>query len=112
MRPSGSASPFHGSEPEPITQITGRRVENEVIPDLLDIGERRERAWLSRYDAEPDRMLADGDAIANELFAHYRNVRMPNLGLSGDDVAALLAHIDAESRAVSERARKSRAFAR
>jgi len=26
MRPSGSASPFHGSEPEPITQISGRRV--------------------------------------------------------------------------------------
>lgn len=42
-------------------------------------------------------MLADGDPIATALFAEYRQVRMPNLSLSDDDVAALLSYLQARS---------------
>src|SRR6267143_1154396 len=36
-------------------------------PDLLNVTTLRERAWLSRYLAEPDRMLAEGDPLATAL---------------------------------------------
>jgi len=67
-------------------------------PDLLNVTTLRERGWLARYVAEPDRMLAEGDRIAAALFAKYKNVRMPNLGLDSEEVAALLSHIEQQSR--------------
>jgi protein SCO1 len=74
-------------------------------PDLLDVSSRRDRRWLARYVAEPDAMLADGDRIAEELFARYKNVRMPNLKLDSDEVAAVLSYIEGEGRTVVEGAR-------
>lgn len=71
-------------------------------PDLLNVTSLRERSWLARYVAEPDRMLAEGDGVAAALFAKYQNVRMPNLGLTNEEVAALLSHIDQQSRAALE----------
>jgi protein SCO1 len=44
-------------------------------------------------------MLAQRDRIATELFAKYRNVRMPNLNLSGDDVTALVSYIERKTQA-------------
>jgi len=49
---------------------------------------------VARYVAEPDRVLADGDPIAAELFARYQNVRMPNLRLAQEEVAVLLSYIE------------------
>src|SRR5438445_24862 len=68
-------------------------------PDLVNVTTLRERAWLARYVAEPDRMLAEGDGVAAALFARYKNVRMPNLGLNDEEVAALVSHIEQRSRA-------------
>jgi len=70
-------------------------------PDLLGVTERRERAWLLRYVAQPDRALAEGDPIATQLLAKYREVRMPNLGLSPEEVAILLGYLEEKSRPVS-----------
>ena len=46
----------------------------------------------------PDRLLDEKDPIAVDLFARYRNVRMPNLRLSPEEVAALLHYIEEKSR--------------
>jgi len=81
-------------------------------PDLLNVTTLRERGWLARYVAEPDQMLAEGDRLATALFAKYRSVRMPNLGLDSEDVAALLSHIETQSRAALEQARQVPASAR
>jgi protein SCO1/2 len=81
-------------------------------PDLLNVTTLRERGWLARYVAEPDRMLAEGDRLATALFAKYQSVRMPNLGLDSEDVAALLSHIETQSRAALEQARQVPASAR
>jgi hypothetical protein len=43
-------------------------------------------------------MNAEGDPIAVALRAKYRQVRMPNLGLTERDAAALLDYIEAQSR--------------
>ena len=67
---------------------------DRVGPDLAGVTTRRDRAWLSRYLAEPDRMRAEGDPIATALFAKYNNVPMPNLRLSGIEVAGLLSYLE------------------
>jgi protein SCO1/2 len=67
-------------------------------PDLQGVTQRRARGWLARYLAEPDRMRAEGDPLATSLFRKYGEVRMPNLELGTEDVAALLSYLDAQSR--------------
>ena len=83
-----------------------------VGPDLWNVTKVRDHAWLARYVMAPDRVLASGDPIAKALFAKYREVRMPNLSLSEEEVAALLPYIaqqgqlaasSAERRSLSER---------
>ncbi|MFL5310519.1 MAG: c-type cytochrome, partial [Myxococcales bacterium] len=68
-----------------------------VGPDLSNVTQRRDRAWLSQYIAQPDQMLAGGDPIAKELFGKYKEVRMPNLDMSHDDVKAVLSYIEQQS---------------
>jgi protein SCO1/2 len=81
-------------------------------PDLAGVTSRRDHGWLARYTATPDRMLAEGDPIATALFAKYKNVRMPNLGLDNDEVTALLAHIEKQGRAPLAQAQQDSASAR
>src|SRR6185369_8493888 len=64
-----------------------------IGPDLSGVTGRRDRAWLERYLAAPDKMLAERDPIATALFARYKAVRMPNLHLGEDDIAALLSYL-------------------
>jgi len=73
-------------------------------PDLSNLAKRRDQAWVARYLSEPDKMLAAGDPIAKKLFEQYRGVRMPNLGLDQDEIAALLLHIERESQAAARTA--------
>lgn len=70
---------------------------DHVGPDLLGVTQRRPRPWLARYLAEPEKMLAEGDPVAVGLFAKYRQLRMPNLGLGTEDVASLLSWLQARS---------------
>ncbi len=65
-----------------------------VGPDLEGVTTRRDKDWLARWIAEPDKMLADGDPIATELFQEFNNIPMTNLGLSTADVEALIAYLD------------------
>ena len=67
-------------------------------PDLLGVTDRRERSWLARWIREPDAMLREGDPIATELYARFREIPMPNLRLEEADVDALIEHIARESR--------------
>jgi len=72
-----------------------------VGPDLAGVTSRRDRAWLVRYVSAPDRLLADKDPVAVELFARYRSVRMPNLQLSSEEIAALLGYIEDGNRSAA-----------
>jgi protein SCO1/2 len=74
---------------------------DRVGPDLLNVTRLRDRAWLARYVAAPDRVLAAGDPIAKKLFARYKNVRMPNLGLSVEDVDNIIPYMEELSRAAA-----------
>ena len=69
-----------------------------VGPDLAGVMKRRNRAWVARYVSEPDRVLAERDPIATALLAKYKNIAMPNLGLPGDDVAALISYLEVRGK--------------
>jgi len=85
---------------------------DRIGPDLLNVTTLRDRAWLARYVTAPDRMLAAGDPIAKELFIRYKNVRMPNLSLSAEEVEAILPYMEQLSRAAVSKAKKESASSR
>lgn len=66
-------------------------------PDLVGVTDRRERSWLAAWIGAPDRMLAQKDPIAMELYAKYKNVPMPNMQLSQLEVDAVIDFIAGES---------------
>src|SRR4029077_19291304 len=68
--------------------------------DLDGVTSRRDREGLRHFIQRPDRMNADGDPIAVALRQQYQQARMPNLDLSDEDTIAVLAYLDAQSRAI------------
>jgi protein SCO1/2 len=78
-----------------------------IGPDLKGVTANRDRAWLKRFIATPDKVLAAGDPIAQELLEKYKQVRMPNLALGEQDAAVLIDYIDRQSRGEVVAATKS-----
>jgi cytochrome c2 len=72
-----------------------------VGPDLKGVTTKRPRDWLEQWIAAPDAMIAKKDPTAIELLHKYRDVPMPNLGLSAADVTGVLAYIEAASGAAA-----------
>jgi protein SCO1/2 len=77
-----------------VASSSGKRT---VGPDLGGVTGKRDRAWLSRFIAEPDKMVAEKDPLALELLARFDNVVMPNLRLNAAEIQALLLFIEEES---------------
>ncbi len=71
-------------------------------PDLLMVSSRRSPEWLARFIREPDKMLAEKDETAMAMLPNFRNLAMPNLKLSEQNVVDLIAFIDVESRKAME----------
>jgi protein SCO1/2 len=71
-----------------------------IGPDLLNVTDRRDRVWLTRWLTEPDKMLAEKDPIATQLYAKHNQVAMPNFSLNEKDVNALIDFMETESRRV------------
>jgi cytochrome c2 len=70
-----------------------------VGPDLLNVEDRKDRAWLARFIADPKSVLDSGDAYALKLKNEARGVLMPAVpGMTIDRAMNLLDLIDAESQ--------------
>ncbi len=67
-----------------------------VGPDLEGATDRRDPAWLKAFIAAPDKVLASGDPLAAQLLKESNNVPMPNLGLSAQEVDAVLQYLAAQ----------------
>ena len=78
--------------------IAGKPEKRGIGPDLSGVTRKRDRAWLTRFIAEPDKMLAEKDPQAMGLLAEFGNVQMPNLRLNPAEVQALMTYIEEESR--------------
>jgi protein SCO1/2 len=76
--------------------VTPARNARPLGPDLYGVHERRDAAWLRRWMAEPDLMLAEGDPIATALYEQYRVV-MPNFSLEAREIESLLEYMARET---------------
>jgi len=68
-----------------------------VGPDLKGVVALRDRDWLLEWIQVPDEMLARGDPLAIQLLAESNNIPMPNLSITSEDAADILAFIELES---------------
>ncbi|MGE5262623.1 MAG: c-type cytochrome [Acidobacteriota bacterium] len=68
-----------------------------VGPDLKGVTTRRTTEWLTNWISAPDKVLAAKDPIATQLLAEHNNLAMPNLGLSLDQVASLIAFLGTDT---------------
>lgn len=66
-------------------------------PNLQGVADWRDPDWLARWIREPDRMLAEGDALAHTLFEAYGRVPMPNMRLSEAEVAEVIDFLRTET---------------
>ncbi|MBI4181079.1 MAG: cytochrome c [Chloroflexi bacterium] len=67
-----------------------------VGPDLKGVTTNRDMEWLISFITTPDKLIAQGDPIAQQMVQQY-GLPMPNLGISNYDAQAILAYIDAQS---------------
>jgi protein SCO1/2 len=67
-------------------------------PDLAGVTQKREKAWLERWLANPGQMIEDGDPVAVALFERYNQIMMPNLRLDPEDIAALIHFLDQQTQ--------------
>lgn len=69
-------------------------------PDLLGVTKKRERGWLTRWLANPEKMLTEKDPLALELYTQYNKLKMPNAELNQREIAAVIEYIEAESHRI------------
>jgi protein SCO1/2 len=74
---------------------------DRIGPDLGVAFTARDRGWLAQYTLQPDVLRARKDPTAMALAGKYREVRMPNLGLTAGEVQSILRYIDAQRSTVA-----------
>jgi mono/diheme cytochrome c family protein len=61
-------------------------------PDLEGLTDRRDQEWVEAFVKDPEAVIASGDAYAQELADRFP-AAMPNLGLSDEQIAAIVAYL-------------------
>lgn len=69
-----------------------------VGPDLKNVTQRKDRAWLMNFVQNPRAVIDAGDPYALQLQRDAQGVVMPTLGLDAARVQAMLDFLDAESK--------------
>ncbi len=70
-----------------------------VGPDLKDVTQRKDRAWLAKFLQNPKAVIDSGDAYALQLQQEARGIIMPTLpGMSPARAGELLDYLEAESK--------------
>ena len=72
--------------------------EDGLGPGLQGVTKVREKAWLTRWLKTPDKMLADKDPIAVDLYNRYNKIVMPNLKLSDKEVKEMIEYMEANDK--------------
>ena len=66
-----------------------------VGPDLKGATDRHTRQWLAAWISSSEALIRSGDKAAVELFSRFKGQRMPDQGLSPDELSALLDYLAA-----------------
>jgi protein SCO1/2 len=72
---------------------------DKIGPDLLGVTRVRDPKWLARMIQTPDQLLNEKDPIATALLKKYKNVRMPNIWVSNDELNLLIGYLQAQTAA-------------
>jgi mono/diheme cytochrome c family protein len=68
----------------------------KVGPDLQGVTKLHPQTWLFDFISNPEKMFASNDSNAITLLNEFR-IRMPNMGLSPDDVNAVISYLEAQA---------------
>ncbi len=66
-------------------------------PDLKGVTATQDRNWLLAFTLTPDKLIAQKDPRAMQLLQEFKNIPMPNLGLTEADANAVLDYLTAQS---------------
>ncbi len=69
-----------------------------VGPDLKNVTQRRDRAWLEKFIQNPKAVIDSGDPYAQQLVKDSQGIVMPTLGIGAADAKALIDFLDTESK--------------
>lgn len=70
---------------------------NLAGPDLKGVTEQQSQQWLVSFISNPDQVITARDATANALLRKYNYIVMPNMGLTTNQVLAVIGYIQKES---------------
>lgn len=74
-----------------------------VGPGLANVNKRRDQEWLVKFIRNSQKLIKEGDKLANRLYNQYNQTIMPShTDLSKDDILNLLDYIRKESEGVEE----------
>ena len=73
----------------------------KVGPDLLGVTADHPKAWLFSFISDPDKMFSANDPMATGLLKEYK-MKMPNPGLSAEDVDAVISYLETQAGATPE----------
>ena len=72
-------------------------------PALAGMSERHSEEWLLKWIKNNDALRASGDKVANDLFAEWKNSKMPVFTqFSDDQIKGIIAYVKAEEAKVNE----------
>ena len=91
----------------PCHSIGGGR---KVGPDLRGVTSARPKTWLFSFLSDPDKLFSADDPTAVGLLKEYQ-MKMPNPGLSSEDVAAVISYLETQAGAPEEKAPSALALA-
>ena len=75
---------------------------DKIGPDLIGVTNVRDRAWLARIIAEPDKLIEEKDPLAIALFQKYKEIRMPRLGLPETEVNLLIEYMKLQTSSLDK----------
>ncbi len=73
----------------------------KVGPDLQSATKVHPKTWLVAFISDPEKMFKQNDTTAMELLEEYK-IKMPNMGLSSDDVNSVIRYLEIKAGAAPE----------
>jgi protein SCO1/2 len=70
---------------------------DKIGPDLMGVTNVRDPNWLARMIQKPDQLLDEKDPLATALLKRYKNVRMPNVWISDDELQLLIGYLQSKT---------------
>jgi cytochrome c2 len=81
----------------------------KIGPDLKGVTQRRPEEWLVKFISDPDKMFSENDPTATGLLKECNGVRMPNQGLTKEQVTDVIAYLKSQEEPAKSEKDKQKA---